>query len=339
MKKVLVLGGTGAMGQYLVPMLAEMNYQVDVVALDKPESPDPRVTYIQANAKDKAVITGLLKNSYDGVVDFLIYLTEEFRSRYELLLSNTSHYIYFSSYRIYANEEVPIRETSPRLLDVSDDTDFLATEDYSLYKARGENILRASAFTNWTIVRPAITYSGGRLQLTTLELPRTMDRLIEKKPLVLPAAAMDIEATMSWAGDVAKMLSRLLFNEQAKGEAYSVCTSEHHTWREIAEMYHEICGLTYVEVDTEAYLDVVAGPDAPRLNRMHAYYQLAYDRCFTRIMDNTKILEVTGMKQGDLMPLRKGLELECSRTIRPSYPNQSKALSDRMDACLKGRDQ
>lgn len=339
MKKVLVLGGTGAMGQYLVPMLAEMNYQVDVVSLDKADYSDPRITHIQANAKDESVITSLLQNHYDGIVDFLIYLTDEFRNRHKLLLSSTSHYIYFSSYRIYANEEIPIREASPRLLDVSGDQEFLATEDYALYKARGENILRASSFTNWTIVRPAITYSGGRLQLTTLELPLIMNRIIEKKPIVLPAAALDIEGTMSWAGDVAKMLSRLLFNEKAKGEAYSVCTAEHHTWREIAEMYREICGLRYIAADTEDYLDVVAGPDAPHLNRMHAYYQLAYDRCFTRIMDNQKILDVTGMKQSELMPLRKGLELECSRTIRPACPNQNQALSDRMDAYLKGRNQ
>ena len=33
-KKVLVLGGTGAMGTYLVPLLADMGCQVHVVALD-----------------------------------------------------------------------------------------------------------------------------------------------------------------------------------------------------------------------------------------------------------------------------------------------------------------
>lgn len=33
-KKVLVLGATGAMGQYLVPVLAGMGYEVDAVALD-----------------------------------------------------------------------------------------------------------------------------------------------------------------------------------------------------------------------------------------------------------------------------------------------------------------
>ena len=39
-------------------------------------------------------------------------------------------------------------------------------------------------------------------------------------------------------------------------------------------------------------------------------WQLRYDRMFNRIMDNSKILEVTGMKQSQLMPLYDGLKLE-----------------------------
>ena len=34
MKKILVLGGTGAMATYLVPKLAERGYSVDVVSID-----------------------------------------------------------------------------------------------------------------------------------------------------------------------------------------------------------------------------------------------------------------------------------------------------------------
>lgn len=35
MKKVLVIGGTGAMGTYLVPKLVERGYKVDVIANDE----------------------------------------------------------------------------------------------------------------------------------------------------------------------------------------------------------------------------------------------------------------------------------------------------------------
>ena len=85
-KKVLVLGGTGAMGVYLVPELRKMGYQVHVVSLDDRKSDDPMLVYTKGDAKDEEYLTQLLKNGYDAIVDFMIYHTEEFRQRYKLLL-------------------------------------------------------------------------------------------------------------------------------------------------------------------------------------------------------------------------------------------------------------
>jgi len=304
MKKILVLGGTGAMGVYLVPELASMGYKVDVVSLDNVVSRNPQITYIQANAKNDDFLRDLLKNRYDAIVDFLIYFPKEFEARYEMLLKNTEHYIFLSSYRVYADSKV-ITEKSPRLLDVSTDSEYLsyAETEYSLYKALEENILRESGFHNWTIVRPAITYSKFRYQLVTLEANVVVYRALNNLPVILPKEALDIKGTMSWAGDVAKMLSRLVLNPSAQKEAYTVATSENHPWREIAQYYKEIIGLEYVEVDTETYLSIFGGD-------IHAAYQLKYDRCFNRVIDNSKILKATGMKQSDLMPLRQGLEKE-----------------------------
>ena len=79
--KVLVLGATGAMGQYLIPYLAEAGYSVDAVSLDEKQSEWPNVKYITANAKDKTVLKQLLSAKYDGIVDFMIYQTEEFGLR------------------------------------------------------------------------------------------------------------------------------------------------------------------------------------------------------------------------------------------------------------------
>ena len=44
MKKVLVIGATGAMGRHLVPELAKLGYQVTGVSLDVQENPVPGVT-------------------------------------------------------------------------------------------------------------------------------------------------------------------------------------------------------------------------------------------------------------------------------------------------------
>lgn len=68
-RKILVLGATGAMRQYLIPYLAEAGYSVDAVSLDAVTSSWPHVNYIQANAKDKTVMKQLLAGNYDGIVD------------------------------------------------------------------------------------------------------------------------------------------------------------------------------------------------------------------------------------------------------------------------------
>lgn len=307
MKKVLVIGGTGAMGTYLVPELVELGYQVDVVAADKPVSTNERLTYIQTNGLDLSIMSEIVKKGYDAIVDFMIYPVREMYEPFvTMYLANTGHYFYLSTYRVYANEEHPVKETSPRLLDVSKDQTLLTSGDYSIYKAEGEEFIKSLGKKNWTILRPAITYSKRRFQLVTLEMDVVIRRMLEKKPLLLPKEAMNIEATMSWGGDVGRMIARLVFNPAAYGEAFSVCTAEHHTWEEIAKMYQRIGGLEYITVDTKTYLDMIGG------SRIHAKQQLVYDRLYDRIMDNTKILNATGMKQSELMPLEKGLAREIS---------------------------
>ncbi len=332
-KKVLILGGTGAMGVYLVPELLSMGYRVHVAALDGFESlpqGNPHLTCTKCDAKDEGALCELLKEGCDAIVDFIIYTTEEFKERYSLLLENTDHYIFLSSYRVYAGQ-TPITENSPRLLDVSEDLEFLASEDYALFKAREEDILKQSAYSNWTAVRPAITYSKRRFQLTTLEAAVVVRRTFQGKTLILPEEAMSVQGTMTWAGDVAKMIARLVLNKCAYCECFTVSTAEHHTWKEIAEFYKQLIGLHYITVDMETFLNVIAP------GSKHARWQLQYDRMFDRVIDNRKILNATGLKQADFMPLYDGLKQELSALPRdfdwsntPHYE-----MNERMDAYLK----
>ena len=328
-KKVLVLGGTGAMGVYLVPQLLQMGYTVHVVSLDQRHSSDPNLVYTRADASDPAFLDRLLKGGYGAIVDFLLYGTEAFRQRYRTLLENTDHYIYLSSYRVYADSASPITENTPRLLDLSEDRDFLASEDYALYKARGEDLLTASPYGNWTAVRPAITYSKTRFQLVTLEANVHVCRMAQGKKVVLPREALEVQGTMTWAGDVAKMIARLLHNPRAYREFYTVATAEHRSWGEIAGYYQEIGGMEYVATDLERYLEILTGPQP----NPHIRWQLLYDRMFQRVIDNAKILDAVQMKQSELMPLREGLERELT-ALPAGYRWPETPVNQRMDAFL-----
>ncbi len=329
--KVLVLGGTGAMGRYCVPELLRLGHKVDVAALDAPESNNPNLRYIVGNVKEEGVTEKLLKEgNYDAVVDFMTYGTKEFEKIHKVFLENTKHYILLSSCRVFADCP-PITEKSPRLLDVCTDPEFMATDDYALYKAREEDMLRNSGKTNWTICRPATTFSTGRYQLVTLEAEHFVHRMRMGKTVVLPKEAMDKEATLGWGGDVGVMIARLVLNDKAYGEDFNVATGEHHTWREIAAMYTELCGLKYVEVPYEDYLEILGGG-------IWRKYQLLYARMFTRITDNSKILKVADMKQSELMPLYEGLKMELDATKDYDWEKYAESdISKRMDEYLKAK--
>lgn len=308
-KKVLMLGGTGAMGMYLAPEMIKLGYQIYITSRKEHESTDD-VVYVTGNAKDMGFMKTLLQQNFDCIVDFMIYSTEEFQERYLQLLDSTPHYVFLSSYRVYGdNHGNPITEESPRLLDTVDDQEYLATDEYGLKKARQENILRASGRNNWTIIRPAITYSKDRFQLGTMEAQDFVKRALEGKPVIFPQQMLQKQATLSWAGDVGKMMSRMILNEKTYGETYTVSTSQHQTWQEVMEIYQELLGMQVQIVDLSVYQDVFGGP-----------YQIRYDRMLDRVVDNSKALAVTGMTQEELMPLKDGLRLELENFSKnPTY--------------------
>jgi len=286
-------------------------------------------SYVQGNAFDKFFLEELLKEKFNGIVNFMDYGKYAFSDYYKLFLENTEHYIFLSSCRVYDDKEQPIKETSPRLLDSSEDETLKASHDYCIHKAQDEDLLMSSSYDNFTIVRPATTFSTMRLQLVTLEFKDSVGRAIMGKKVVLPIQAKDKPATLSWGGDVAKMIARILFKEQAKREAYNVCSAEYRTWEEIAEYYHDLIGLEAVWVDKEDYLKILS-PEG----KINVRWQLEYARLFRRITDNSKILALTGMKQDELMPMYDGLKLEIGNIPKDHVPFDTE-VGLRMDEYLK----
>ena len=285
--------------------------------------------YIQSDAFDKNFLNGLLKENFDGIINFMEYGKVDFSEYYQLFLEHTSHYIYLSTCRVYDDKEQPIKETSPRLLDSSEDEVLKASHDYCIYKAQDEDLLVNSSYDNWTVVRPATTFSTMRLQLVTLEFNNSVARALQGKTIVLPIQAKDKPATLSWGGDVAKMIARILFKEEAKREFYNVCSAEHRTWGEIAEYYRDLVGLEAVWVDKEDYLAILS-PEGT----INVRWQLEYARLFRRITDNSKVLALTGLKQEDMMPMYDGLKLEIGNIPKDYVPEDTK-IGLRMDEYIK----
>ena len=319
-KKILILVGTGAMGIYVTQYASQMpGCQVFVTSRSARPSAE-NVNYLCGNAHDISFLQQTLKQiKPDAVIDFMLWTTKEFETVCPVFLANTSQYLFVSSYRVFA-EQNPLTENSPRLLDVCKDSAYLQTDEYALAKARQENILRQSGKTNWTIVRPSITFSTYRFQLGCLEASTVCFRSLHNLPVPIPSEMLDKQTTLTWAGDVAVLLCRLLFNPQAYGEDFNVVTAEHHTWREIAGYYHKFIGTKIQEISLQDYIDMLGVP-----------WQTKYDRMFDRILDNRKVLAATGIKQTDFTTLEEGLKKELEQFMKKPKLTPNMILNARMD--------
>jgi nucleoside-diphosphate-sugar epimerase len=281
--KILLLGGTGAMGKYLGEILANKGADVSVTTR-KTKSSSGGIEYITGNAKDDNFLTSILASQWDCIVDFMSYSTEDFRNRVSLLLDNTSHYFFLSSARVYADSETPIIETSSRLLDVSTDSDFLKTDEYALAKARQEDILTQSGFRNWTIIRPYITYGEERLQLGVLEKEAWLFRVLQGNTIVFSKDIAEKTTTMTYGLDVASAIEGLIGNVKALGETFHITSDYPRTWNEILSIYqktlHESLGIKPKVLLT----------DLENFSKTHSgRYQIIYDRLYNRRFDNRKI--------------------------------------------------
>ena len=326
--RVLLLGGTGAMGVNLASRLAARGADVVVTSRRARESTDPRISFLRGDAHDEAFVDEALGEGWDAVVDFMVRPTAEFEAVFPKFLASCEQYVFVSSYRVYADSPV-ITEGSPRLLDVVDDPAYLGTDEYALSKARCEDLLRSCGCGNWTIVRPAVTYDGsGRFQLGVLEAGDWLWRALNGVPVPFPRDMLGKQATMSWGGDVAEMIARLMGSDAALGEAFTVSTAEHRSWREVADIYREVVpSLELAPCDLESFIEVRGGE-----------YQIRYDRMFDRVVDNSKVLAVTGLAQGELTTLEEGLtgQLRAFLESGASLPDPGIGFNARMDRLLGG---
>ena len=283
--KVLVLGGTGAIGSNLVRILSDNGVETTVTSRSY-HANQSNVTYVRGNAKDNIFLRNLCANSrWDAIVDFMSYKTDEFSARLDLLLSSSRQYVFISSSRVYADKEHPIKETSPRLLDVSDDSSFLATDEYALTKGRQENLLLNSTSRNYTIVRPYITYDKYRLQLGVLEKEEWLFRALQGHAVVFPHEMLNRVTTMTHGYDVAMGIYKLLGKEDAIGEAYHITVEQPITWSEIIDIYRQ--GFKEA-TGKELRIHLVPTEDFLRCRAENLVWQVKYDRLFDRDFDVTK---------------------------------------------------
>lgn len=292
MKNILILGGTGAMGVYLVDILAKTGRYNIVITSRNAHQSSGTLSYVQGNARDNAFLYPLLEKRFDAIVDFMNYDLDEFALRCNQLLTSTSHYIWFSSCRVYANSKTPLDEKSARLLETTTDQCFLATNRYALRKARQEDIIKKSGFSNYTIIRPYITYGVERLQLGIYEKEQWLFRILQGKDLVINSGILDKTTTLTYGNDVSTAISKIILNEKAMGKVIQIASDKTMKWSEILELYLSVikteCGISpqiYTSDSMQAIDELYEGG-----------YNTIYDRVYNRSFKSRLIEDVIGEK-------------------------------------------
>lgn len=286
--KVLLLGGTGAMGRPIANILSDRG--VDVYVTTRSSRKDiANVHYIMGNGLQEDFLRNLLRNKYDAIIDFMIYSPGEFENRTGLLLENTSQYVFLSSARVFADSHGErITEKSPRLLDVSKDERYLKTDEYALAKAREEDVLFRSNYNNYIIVRPYVTYFDNRLQLGTYEKEYWLQRVLNNQTIIFNSSMAKKMTTLTNGYDVALRIADLIGNMEANGDTFNITTDENITWGEVLEIYVSVIErITDIRPQIK-YIDTI---DA--YSEKYNYYQVHYDRMYDRMFDNTKIETIT----------------------------------------------
>lgn len=303
--KVLVLGGTGAMGTHLVQLL-ESNKIETVVTTRSHRKSTEWINYVQGNAQELPFLQPLLAKEWDVIIDFMVYSTASFEQRYHILLNSTKQYVFLSSSRVYAKSEKPLTEENLRLLDGSDDKEYLASDEYALTKARQENLLINSGYKNWTIIRPYITYSENRLQLGVLEKEEWLYRAMQGRTIIFSSDIKNHLTTMTYGLDVARGLFSVIGQPGAYGECFHITNNTAIRWSEVLNIYLTVLTKHFGFQPKVLLLDFDSF-----VKCKPAKYQIKYDRLFDRCFDNTKISEFVDVENFALV--QDGLigALEC----------------------------
>lgn len=286
--------GTGLISS----LLKNEGNQVYVTSRQQKTDTD-RVHYIRGNAKDLSFIKSLLTydNTWDAIVDFMIYTEHEFSERIEMLLSSTTQYVFLSSARVYADSKKAITEDSDRLLDVVHDKDFLNSGNYAIVKAKQENILFEYPEKKWTIIRPYITYSNSKLQLGVQEKEEWLYRVLHNRSIVFSEDLKDKKTTVTFGDDVSRAIAALIGCPQALGEIYNISSFTSATWGEILDCYVHCLKTAGISVKVH-YVDTVSKITDNK-------YKYLYDRLLNRTFSTKKLQDTAASVS--FVPYNEGL--------------------------------
>lgn len=247
--KVLFIGGTGIISSACSELAIQNG--IDLYLLNRGNSRRPAPTgakILQGDIRQVGSVTAALgKLSFDCVVDWVAYTTDQVQTDLELFRQRTRQYIFISSASAYQKPPgfLPIVESTPL---------HNPFWQYSQNKAACEALLETAGRLEgfpYTIVRPSHTYDctmfpfhGGGYT--------TVARMRAGKPVVVHGDGTSLW-TLTHHRDFAVGFVGLLANPHAIGHSFHITADEHLSWNQIYTIVAHAAGVepTLVHVSSE----------------------------------------------------------------------------------------
>jgi uncharacterized protein YbjT (DUF2867 family) len=198
-QRIVILGGTGFVGSYLVPRLVADGHQLTLLSRNRESRRAmavlPRVAIRSADVYDDAVLRKQLEGA-DAVINLIGILNPQGQHTFQRA------YIDLTRRLIEACRATGVK----RLHQMSS---LKAGQGLSHYlKARGEveTLVKASPL-NWTIYQPSVIFGDGDGLVTRFAA------LLRKMP-VLPLARASSRLAPTYAGDVAEAIARCVADDK-----------------------------------------------------------------------------------------------------------------------------
>lgn len=275
--KVLFIGGTGNISTACSKLAIQKG--IDLYHLNRGTSGKemPGVWTIKGDISKPDVREVLKDHSWDAVVNFIAFNSEDAHRDYELFKGKTKQYVFISSASCYQTplSHPVISESTPLhnpTWDYSNDKILAEKKLMALYEKEGFPI---------TIVRPSHTYDtvipiaiGGFKEWTTAQ------RILDGKPIIIHGNGKSLWA-VTHSEDFAKGFVPLLGMKKAVGHAFHITSDELLTWNTIYETLGDALGkkINPIYIPTDFICK-----EEPSF-----YGSLATDKSECVIFDNSKI--------------------------------------------------
>jgi nucleoside-diphosphate-sugar epimerase len=274
--KVLFIGGTGVISSACSRLAVERGMDLYLFNRGEAERPVPAgARVLHGDIRDRrSVEQALGDETFDAVVDWLVFVPEQIEADIELFRGRTGQYVFISSASAYQKPiaSLPITESTPL---------YNPYWAYSRGKiACEERLVRAYRQQDFpmTIVRPSHTYD--RTMLPMHGRYTVIDRMRKGKKVIVHG-----DGTSLWVlthhDDFAQAFVGLLGNPHAIGDVFHITSDEVLTWDQIFRIVGHAAGveprLVHVPSEGIARFDAEWGAG------------LLGDKAHSVIFDNSKV--------------------------------------------------